>query len=575
MNVYIPLHLYKVRYETAWGRPHSELDKLILRTLQEKPATLEQIRISFALRAALVVEVLVTMARSGWIALDAGSNAFYATSIGRRALTDNELPPFINIQPDTATILMERVKGGIATTADLHPLTAFSLKDNSDFNDHTRFPEQPQPRRLDMGQVDGLLRCESPKWLHWVDTPVRVSETCWARVHVDAEREEIIGLPERWRRSLGENLLDFASKGEGPRRSRLFEESSNVSEQTRWHDVELAPQNVLWGPEAHAGLLIRSLDEAKSIVYAASAFFNPTSLGDNTREALLRALNRGIRVALLWGYEEGAAAKQVIQWLKALRKSAGESGRNLLFNEAASGSHAKFLLCDPEGELSFYLGSYNWLSSPPSSTQGSFNMTLRVLEPGLLAELLRTFAALWMNVPQMNWSPAAAYLQQIVAELSQKAVKWKQAYPGPNSCRIRLIRDQEHESVMLDLLQAARERCWVASHKLGPKADIRLTPLKSAKKRTGLKAIVQYDLSLLEPDQLAKLKQDLESQGVRFERRERFHAKALVVDSHALISSFNFLSADPFNNASNAREVGLLIDGGPLPEELWNLCASK
>jgi hypothetical protein len=34
-------------------------------------------------------------------------------------------------------------------------------------------------------------------------------------------------------------------------------------------------------------------------------------------------------------------------------------------------------------------------------------------------------------------------------------------------------------------------------------------------------------------------------------------------------SSQHPLSADPFNNAKDAREVGLLIEGGPIPGQLW------
>ena len=40
------------------------------------------------------------------------------------------------------------------------------------------------------------------------------------------------------------------------------------------------------------------------------------------------------------------------------------------------------------------------------------------------------------------------------------------------------------------------------------------------------------------------------------------HAKVLVSDASACISSYNFLSADPFGTARKARELGVVLDGG-------------
>ena len=37
------------------------------------------------------------------------------------------------------------------------------------------------------------------------------------------------------------------------------------------------------------------------------------------------------------------------------------------------------------------------------------------------------------------------------------------------------------------------------------------------------------------------------------------------------VSAYNFLSADPFGNFSGARELGVLIEGGPMPKLLWNV----
>jgi hypothetical protein len=184
-------------------------------------------------------------------------------------------------------------------------------------------------------------------------------------------------------------------------------------------------------------------------------------------------------VGFLWGYEEGESARAALQWMDTLRKEAGAAGRNFHFNREASGSHAKFLFMDNEaGKPSLYLGSYNWLSSPPSaSVESPINLTIRLREPGLLAEILRTFAGLWLNVPEQSWSPAAEHLQQIASTLAGRAVGLPPHVPSSSTCQVRVIRDQEHEAMMFELINSARERCWITSHKFGSKASIRLASL--------------------------------------------------------------------------------------------------
>ncbi|HSI15885.1 MAG TPA: phospholipase D-like domain-containing protein [Chthoniobacter sp.] len=574
MNLYLPVWLYKVRYELAWGRPHSEIDTLVLDVLTKEPAALSTLCATFALPNPLMVEVLVTLARSGWIALDVASGAFRATAAGRRALDFRELPPYTHIEaPAPETLIVERLRGGIASRREVRFLHPRVLKDDSQFNEHTQVPGTFHARRLDAGQVDGLLRCDPPRWLRWVDTPALVSEVHWVCVHADVERGDLGGLPERWRRSLGEELLDFAAQAEGRGRSmRLSAESSLPTlPQSRWHPVDFLPDDLLTTPEDHAELLIHALRDAQSAVHVASAFCNPAVLGPATREALLGAARRGVRIGLLWGYEEGDKALTAVKWLKEVRAEAGEAGRNMLFNEEPSGSHAKFLFHDGAGQPTFYLGSYNWLSSPPTINKDSpINVTLRIRDHGLLSEILRTFAALWRNVPRLPWSPAAEHLQQIAAGLAERLVS---AMPSveiePRSARARLIRDQEHEAILWEMLQRARERCLVASHKLGAKASIRLQPLAGPAAPEGRRAVIHYDQALLEESRLRDLVKTLAARGAHLARWPHLHAKCAVADHAALITSYNPLSADPFNNARDSREVGLLVEGGPIAGKLW------
>jgi len=175
-----------------------------------------------------------------------------------------------------------------------------------------------------------------------------------------------------------------------------------------------------------------------------------------------------------------------------------------------------------------------------------------------------------MNVPQQSWSPAAENLQQIASKLAGRAATAPSRASNRGDCQVRVIRDQEHESLMFELLHSATERRWIASHKLGPKAMVRLSPFITAEASFSGETLINYEAASLDEPRLSSLKAQMQKCGIRFEQRSHFHAKCVVADQRVMISSFNFLSADPFNNASNAREVGLLIEGGFLASELWD-----
>jgi hypothetical protein len=55
--------------------------------------------------------------------------------------------------------------------------------------------------------------------------------------------------------------------------------------------------------------------------------------------------------------------------------------------------------------------------------------------------------------------------------------------------------------------------------------------------------------------------------GGSFRYAPQQHAKVVVCDDFACVSSYNFLSTDPFQTTSGAREVGVVLEG-PEPV-LW------
>ena len=134
---------------------------------------------------------------------------------------------------------------------------------------------------------------------------------------------------------------------------------------------------------------------------------------------------------------------------------------------------------------------------------------------------------------------------------------------------VRIIRDQEHETKMRELLFNAKERCLVISNKLGAKATIRLEPLMSGSQKRCEQVAIQFSkLTPGAPNQ-KEIETTLAALSKHIKQIPTRHSKVIVVDNTAIISSYNFLSADPFGNFFNAREVGVVIEGRNIPGILW------
>jgi hypothetical protein len=137
------------------------------------------------------------------------------------------------------------------------------------------------------------------------------------------------------------------------------------------------------------------------------------------------------------------------------------------------------------------------------------------------------------------------------------------------SSSVRIIRDQEHESTMRELLLGAKERCLVVSNKLGAKASIRLAPLNSEQPHPCKCIRIQYSKSTSGAPDLTTITNILNPLHGKLNKLSSRHSKIVLVDDTVLISSYNFLSADPFGTFTSAKEIGVLIKGGKMLDILW------
>ena len=591
MNVLIPVDRYRVDYEVGCGVPFSMLDLLVLKAVaNDHAADLPQLAKTMSLPKRLLIESLVGLARVGWVAIGGSSAGFTPTAQGRNALAEAVPPEPEQITNRQGFVLVERLTGLICSISDLTYTTKRKLIEDGIWEDCIKLTRDPNLPRLDRGQVKPHLQHDKKEWIRWVGEPYP-HQHVWLRLHIDKKTNRVDYLPEAWRTSLTPRIATLLnlpllsserSEKNGSRKYRL-----SVPNET-W-ETDSTSTLLLSDHTSHVETLMRALAEAKANTHVliASAFASADVITKYLAEPIKSAIARKVRVDLLWGYSAGKTVeenKQTVKALDALRKET-EGWHMLRFNQTPTGSHAKLLAWDAPNGFNVCVGSHNWLSVPHQKEGvGATNRELSVVtnHPGVAAAVCTTIAGFW-SAPQLEmsavpdlWHHTAGLLErQAAAEFNISETSDERNDPAKaldTAITIKLVRDQEHEALMRDMLLTANHRVAVTSHKLGPKAPIRLESLRAASEESSPSVKVRIFVGEVLPEDselVLAVEACARRAGGTFSILSGLHAKVVLADDAVLVSSYNFLSADPFGTATDAREVGFYLQGKAFADAAW------
>lgn len=579
MKMLLPLSLFRVRYEIASGRPYSEFDKLVLAAIAGGVHSLDDLNSEFCLpKSRLLIEALVTLSRAGWIAIEASTGGFRATAGGIRAAQADTVPPFTIIEAREASIFVDRLTGVLAPNRDM---TTYWTRPDAEQSD--MWPQRNRPvlpnERIDPARVRDLLPCKADWRIRWVDMPVPVNNSLWLPVELDFANSTVLNLPDRWQRTLGSQLLAATAKPKQAFRASgdAWPVAARSKSDLALFEEWLGRDDLLVTNAEHARALQHALATASNMICIASAFFSPLALNGDIREAMLKAVRRGVQLFFLWGYERDEAARATVQWLKRLRHDASSAGGNIHFNTEASGSHAKLLLHDEHDMFRAWVGSCNWLSARldgPLCNLPLGNLSVGLRNRDLVARLLHHFQSLWSMSRRSLVSEAPRQLERAAYAMTSQV---NDVTTIPSEQRplalVRILRDDDHQGELRALLLAAKERCILYSHKVGSVAYPRLVTLPDAQVNASLNIEIRYSESLLEEAEEADLTQLIQSRHGRIDVARGCHAKLLIVDDAVIITSYNLLSTDPFGKAHAAREVGVVINSKLISDELSQIGA--
>lgn len=585
MIALVPLSRFRITYEAACGRPYSKLEHLVLRAIGEGAPSLEALRETFRIHPRLLIEALVTLTQAGWLAVGSvPGQSFVLTAEGQQALASGSVPTSLVIISRWTDVILERITGGLVWHRDIRYVSEWELK--SVWDDCFRLNPRGADSPPDEGKVQHLLPRAQEEWIRWIG-PIDLSsrDAHWLQVNVDLTDRSLVGLPDAWKPRLQDLILAEAQvaaaklSAQAKARSwnipvfrqvnRIGPEALQMPQAER--RVRVTQVDLLFTAADHQRYYEKALTEARSGVFIASAFVTAVRL-EATKELLLAALKGGVNVDLLWGYSAtGEVAgrdpiKMMTSWMYEAKKE-GWPGK-LRFTRFPSHSHTKLLLWDSSpGRFEGCVGSHNWLSAAAAGATGGdssavTDVSVRVDEPGTVAQLGRCAAALWAGTKEVLSSVADRW-RRIAGELDRIAAIESAPVPGANAT-VRLILDREHEMLLRTWLSRAQTQLLVASHQLGPAADARLVAAENRARGEVFQYTVLYGRTELDSARISQLTDCVQRASGKLCCIPELHAKVLVCDQSACVSSYNFLSADPYGTAVAARELGIVFEGPEL-----------
>jgi phosphatidylserine/phosphatidylglycerophosphate/cardiolipin synthase-like enzyme len=329
---------------------------------------------------------------------------------------------------------------------------------------------------------------------------------------------------------------------------------------------------------------------------------------------LEEAARRGVQIVLLWGIGRGdAPVGEISNALSALQREAMPSARVVISPQTSSIIHAKLVVSDAQQAV---VTSLNFLD--PSGPQTHELGVLVQAMPGLHSPAILE-ALTWARNAMPDYTVAQSIINdsasfpvapgetepEPLAEtggdppltdlarqdtpggpaVSAWAAAWRQrageleVAAQRQRPSVRLVRDGEHRDILWTALRTARRQLLITSDGLAEDVvDKAFVEHLSQCLKRGVDVTLIYRRPRRESGtQAAQRLQDLSERhragpGRLTLVKQNNHAKVLVVDDEAVVTSFNFLSFEGYYGGVGRRrqraEVGVRIYGGGVARQL-------
>ncbi len=413
MIVLLPVGVLRVPFQLASGRPYSYLEELILTSLSEEAKGLDQLCVLFAIHRRIVIEVLVTLMYSGWIALDPvgteSGNRYCITLAGKRALRGKEsagtpLPAATTVRKAGMSVVLERTLGQVARNSEVSWQPRQQL--NHIWNEATILPKRHVRDSVGPALLAPIVPRLPGEWIRDVGLPFPTRQgSDYAVLYADVVQKELLGVPHVWRSRLTEFVFEHLeeqglSSRPGvvlPDEVRPLLANDTLEVDGRGEDLgasEVSPEEFqfLVGQEEHEEELVDFLSAAESWCVIVS----PLTTRDRSQRVdteIRKAIARGVSVAVLWSQDACEQSKLELNDVRTMLEEWGglaeaQGGRGTaLYNGSNLGGHGCVAIGDIEGTVCAMLGNFAWLGETKVGCAGA-SISCKTTSQGVIGVLV-------------------------------------------------------------------------------------------------------------------------------------------------------------------------------------------
>ena len=563
IRVAVPVLHGRCKFFFEKGRPWTVVEHVLLESLAKKSCAISELAEAGNLPARLVVESVIRLMRVGWVEMveKGASVKFRATTNGDAAAKREELPNAARQLSRSMNFVIDQITGTIYRSRELPFLHQHVVKEMEKKEKIIWIDRPDLERRDEVGQLLEVLFADDEKFISMDYDGGRLSER-WSLVSV------LDGNPKELTSRAPDELIECiraavsgATVEEGSERRSVYRLPSGPRE-TGLHKlpvrrINFTSSDLVLGGQEHEKALRGALLRSRHRVVIHSTFISSERF-NALFPAIKEAVQRGVRIDVLWGQDEAlgnGTTRDVVQQIRAMVTASQLD--TLEIHPFSTDSHCKILLADA-GELDrihAFVGSCNWLSS----AFHSFEATVRLREPSIVADIVDQVAELSKG-GRGRWIP-------LTKELAAMSSKLRSSSDATSRMQTdaQVVLGASHADMVRRARDESSERIFVVSHRWGTAArPIVLAPALSAAKSKGVR-VQAYFGKVSGPAGLDKVLEGNTGESgnltIGAVRNPRLHAKILAWDEDSIvITSQNWLSSDPPDSAPR-QEIGVFLNG--------------
>lgn len=570
IRVAVPVLHGRSRFYFEKGRPWSVIEHVLLEALTKKYYTMSELANAGCLPRRLAIEAVIRLMRAGWVEMieRKSSVKFRATHSGVIAATYGELPNAPRQLNRSINFIVDQITGTVYRRRELPFLPQYMVEE-IEKTEKIVWIQRPQIEKLDeVGPLLDVLFSDDERFISMDYDGGRLADR-WALVSV---RDGIAqGLTSRAPAELVDCIQTAASSAsveDGSGKSRQPYQLPNELTTPALpvlpaRRINLLATDLVLGGREHEDTLHRALSRSRHRVIIHSTFVSWDRFSA-LLPAIRDAIERGVRLDVLWGQEESLGntnTQDAVRRIRSLVKR--EQLDSLNVHPFSTGSHSKILLADEGNPDRFFafVGSCNWLSSPFVN----FEASVRLRDPSVVADVLDQVAELSKGA-RGHWSTLTKQLAAMSATLRTRS---NQVERGRTYAQVVL--GSTHADLVRRARDESQERIIVVSHRWGTAATPMVwAPARAAAKHAQVRVNAYYGTVSGPVDD--RTPQDHAMQlsylPISIVQIPRLHAKLLAWDADSVvITSQNWLSSDPPDSAPR-QEIGIFLNGPGIAERV-------